>query len=217
MTKLARPVSRKPHPRGLLTRTLRERLRRAPRGRIFSAADFADLGERAAVDQALSRMVVSGELRRVARGLYDRPREHKLLGILMPTSTDIARAIAGRGKLKLQPSGAYAANLLGLSEQVPLKVVFLTDGVARTIRAGRQTIVMRRTTPRNMAAAGRVSGLVIQALRYMKQSNVDEAMMRGLRQRLSLRDKAILKADAHLAPGWIARIMLRLAVGEDEG
>lgn len=196
-----------------LAAALRRRVAKASAGRVFSPADFGDLGSRAAIDQALSRLTASGELRRIGRGLYDRPRTHRLLGPLLPDSQAIAQAVAGKGRLRLQPSGAYAANLLGLSEQVPLKLVFLTDGASRTVRVGAQQIVLRRTTPRNMATAGRVSGLVIQALRYLKQRHVDEATIRQLDRRLTPADRAVLRADANLAPAWIAQIMLRLADG----
>jgi hypothetical protein len=174
-------------------------------------ADFISLGSRAAVDKVLSRLAASGELRRIARGLYDRPRVHPLPGSLLPSTDEIARALAGKGSLRLQPSGAYAENLLGLSEQVPLKLVFLTNGASRTVQIGKQTITRKHTTPRNMATAGRISGLVIQALRHLKQANVDDQMVKQISKRLSNEDKSVLLADAPLAPVWIADTMRRIS------
>lgn len=200
--------------RASMAEAIRARVAAAPAGQVFSPADFAALGSRAAVDQVLSRLTASGELRRIARGLYDRPRTHPVLGPLLPAADDIARALAGKGQLRLQPSGAYAANLLGLTEQVPLRLVFLTDGASRTLHVGEQQIALRHTTPRNMATAGRVSGLVIQALRHLKQPNVDAQVVKKLQRRLTPEDKAVLRADAPLAPAWIARIMQRIASGE---
>ena len=196
-----------------MAEAVRARVAAATAERVFSPADFTDLGSRAAVDKVLSRLTTSGGLRRIARGLYDRPRTHPVLGPLLPAADDIARALAGKGQLRLQPSGAYAANLLGLTEQVPLKLLFLTDGASRTVRIGEQQILLRHTTPRNMATAGRVSGLVIQALRHLKQPSVDESVVKKLHRCLSADDKAVLRADAPLAPAWIARIMQRLASG----
>lgn len=190
---------------------IRAQVASAQQGRVFSPTDFVNLGSRAAVDKVLSRLAASGALRRIARGLYDRPRTHPLLGSLLPSADEIARALAGKGGLRLQASGAYAANLLGLSEQVPLKLVFLTDGASRTIQVGGQTITLKHTTPRSMATAGRISGLVIQALRHLKQANVDDQVMGRISQRLSAEDKSILLADAPLAPVWIADIMRRIA------
>ena len=97
---------------------------------------------------------------------------HPVLGPLLPSPDAIAKAIAGREQARLQPAGAYAANLLGLSEQVPAKVVFLTEAFSRTVQIGSMTIQLRQTTPRNMATAGRLSGLVIQALRHLGKDHV---------------------------------------------
>lgn len=135
------------------------------------------------------------------------------MGDLKPSSDAIAKALAGKGDLKLQPTGAYAANLLGLSEQVPLRGAYLTDGTPRRVRVGRQEIVLRRTTPRNMAAAGRVSGLVIQALRYLGPEHADHAVIATLRRRLGPKEKAQLLRDIPLAPAWIRRIMDEIAAG----
>ena len=193
---------------------IRAHLGAAKMGRVFAPADFAHLGSRAAIDKVLSRLAASGALRRVARGLYDVPRTHALLGPLLPSAEEVAQAIAGKNSLRMQPSGAYAANLLGLSEQVPVKLAFLTDGASRKVHIDRQTIILKHTTPRNMATAGRISGLVIQALRHLKQAHVDEGVVASLRSRLTAQDKVVLLNDAALAPAWIADVMRR--IGRDQ-
>lgn len=190
---------------------IRARIATAKAGSVFSPASFLDIGSRAAVDKVLSRMTASGELRRIARGLYDCPQDHPLLGKLLPSADEIARALQGKSSQRLQPSGAYAANLLGLSEQVPMKLAFLTDGASRTVQIGPQQILLKHTTPRNMATAGRISGLLIQAMRHLKRQKIDDAVINHLKTRLSAEDKQILIADAPLAPAWIADIMRRLA------
>jgi hypothetical protein len=179
-------------------------------GQVFSPNNFVRLGSRAAIDKALSRLAAGGHIRRVARGLYDIPRKHKLVGNLLPSADEVANAVAGKENLRLQPSGAYAANLLGLTEQVPLKVAFLTDGTSRTLRIGKQTVILKRTSPRNMATAGRVSGLVIQALRHLKQEYVDDAVVAKLNTTLGPEDKSILRQDKHHAPVWIAKLIDRI-------
>jgi len=135
------------------------------RGAVFVPADFLGLGSRDAVDIVLHRLARKGTIRRLARGVYDFPEEHPVLGLLSPSAEAVATALAGRDHTRLQPAGAYAANALGLSEQVPAKAVFLTDGPSRTVKIGAMTIQLRRTTAKYMAAAGRLSGLLIQALR----------------------------------------------------
>ncbi|MEO8605617.1 MAG: DUF6088 family protein, partial [bacterium] len=178
---------------------------------VFTPADFADLGTPHAVGMALARLVRDGTLRRAGRGLYDVPRQHPLLGTLLTDSDAIAKTLAGKHGIKLQPTGAYAANLLGLSEQVPMRVAYLTDGTPRTVRVGQQEIILRRTTPRRMAAAGRVSGLVINALRWLGRQHVTAQTLKPLRRRLDATAKRQLLADAHLAPVWVADWMRWLA------
>ena len=180
------------------------------RGWVFTPINFLDLGSRMAVDQALGRLTKSGTIRRLSRGLYDYPVKHPDFGDLPPNYDRIAQALVGRDNLKIQPSGAYAANLLGLTEQVPAKIVFLTDGPNRKVQVGKRTIILKRTTPRNMATAGRISGLVIQALRYLKRGNIDSAVVMKLKRRLSDDDKSTLMNDIRYAPAWIGNIFRKI-------
>ena len=186
---------------------IRRRIAARRGSRVFTAADFLDLGSRNTVDAALSRHARAGSIRKLARGLYDLPKHDPQLGLLMPSVDAIAKVLRGRDAVRLQPSGAYAANRLGLSDQVPMKVLFLTDGRPRRVRIGRLQITIRRTTPRNMATAGRTSGLVIQALRYLGRRHVDDRVLAILRGRLSAMDKRQLLKDLRFAPVWIANIM----------
>lgn len=198
------------NPESVATLVLR-RIRRLKPGSIFTPRDLATVGSRTAVASALSRLHRDGVIAQPARGLYQIPATHPELGVLQPAPEEIARALAGSHRLKLQPSGAYAANLLGLSEQVPQRIVYLTDGTPRQVRIGRQQIVLRRTTPRNMATAGRTSGLVIQALRYLGQHHADRAIIEKLRRRLGPKERAELLKDAPLAPVWIGDLMRQIA------
>lgn len=180
------------------------------RGWVFTPNHFLDLGNRTAIDQALGRLAKSGTIRRLARGLYDYPEKHSTLGALPANCERIVQALAGRDNLKIQPSGAYAANLLGLTEQVPARIVFLTDGPNKTVQINKQQIVLKRTTPKNMATAGRVSGLVIQALRYLGQEHVDDKIIGMLKKRLSGDDKCQLMNDLRYASIWIGAIFRQL-------
>lgn len=180
------------------------------RGWTFTPAHFSDLGSRDAVASALRRYRQSGIIRQLARGLYDYPRTDPDLGILSPSPESIARALAGRDAVRLQPSGAYAANLLGLSTQIPMKVVYLTDGRSRTVQIGKKEIILKKTTPLNMATAGRKSGLVIQALRHLGQKHVDDDVVVKIDQQLDADDRKQLLKDVRFAPAWIADIMRQL-------
>src|SRR5208282_2561485 len=171
-------------------------------GWVFAPNDFVDLGKRPAVDKALSRMAATGVIRRVSRGLYDVPRQHPIVGTTAPSVDKTARALAGKAGARLQPTGAYAANLLGLSDQVPAKVVFLTDGRSKRVRLGKLDISLKQTSPRLMATAGSISGLVIHALRYLGKAHVNEVTIKRLDSRLALADRKRLWADAAFAPTW---------------
>lgn len=183
------------------------------RGSVFTPRDFLDLGSRQAVDLVLHRLTKQGAIRRFARGLYDYPKTSELVGVLPPSPETIAKAIAGPEARRLQPAGAFAANLLGLSEQVPAKVVYFTDGPSRTIHAGKQTIVMKQTTPRNMKLHNRMSGLVVQALRHLGKKHVGQEQIITLRSKLTSEQRSELALDAKWAPTWIAKVMR--AVAED--
>ena len=183
-------------------------------GWVFTPDSFADLGTRQAVDLALMRHRKSGLIRKLARGLYDYPKTDSQFGLLQPSTDDIANALASRYATRLQPSGAYAANLLGLSTQVPMKVVYLTDGRTGEVQIGKRQIILKNTTPRNMATAGRSSGLVIQALRHLGRQNVDQQIIAQLDRRLDDDARKQLMQDIRYAPAWIADIIRRLAAQE---
>ncbi|MBN1615655.1 MAG: hypothetical protein JW950_14430 [Deltaproteobacteria bacterium] len=184
------------------------------RGSVFTPGRFLDLGSRDAVDKVLSRLVRKGTIRRLARGLYDYPVQHPIMGNLTPSPDAIAKALAGKQGIRLQPSGAYAANRLGLSTQVPARIVYLTDGPSRTVRVRNQEIRLQRTTPRNMGPADRISGLVIQALRHLGQKHVDDAVIRTLRNKLSDQDKKRLIKDIAFAPIWVGKHIREIAKGK---
>lgn len=206
MEKLARTTSS-------IESRIRSRIGRRGAGNVFVPGEFLDLGSRRAIDLTLHRLTKAGVIRRLARGVYDYPKVHPRLGMLMPSVLKVADAMARRDRARLQPAGAYAANLLGLSEQVPAKAVFLTDGPSRIVRIGPMTIELRRTTPRNMAAAGRLSGLIIQALRELGREHVTPQRIAMLRKKLPAKKRAGLLKDLKLAPAWMHPILRELARG----
>lgn len=189
---------------------IKKRIYGQDHGFVFTKSHFLDFGNRLAVAKALERLADSGDIRRLARGLYDYPEKHPTLGDLPPNYQQIAQALAGRDNLKIQPSGAYAANLLGLTEQVPAKIVFLTDGANRLVQVKNQQIALKRTTPKNMATAGKISGMVIQALRYLGKDHIDEKVFVILKKKLTSDDKRQLMRDLRYAPAWIGSIFKTL-------
>lgn len=194
-----------------------ERVRALGPGSVFTASDFLDLANPQAVYQALIRLAAAGTVRKVARGVYEFPRIDPTLGAVAPDLEAVARALQDRHATRLIPSGAHAAHLLGLSTQVPVRAVFLTDGRARTVTVGRRQLLLRHAAPRFLAPSGRVSAMVIQALRWIGRAKVDAAVIDVLRSRLSAADKAALLADLRFAPAWIGRHMRDIAASGSVG
>jgi hypothetical protein len=183
------------------------RIKKRGRGWVFTPKQFLDLGSRQGVDLVLHRLKAADSIRQLARGLYDYPVQDPVLGTVAPSADQIARALVVRDVIRLQPSGAYAANILGLSEQVPSRVIFLTDGPTRKVTLGKREIILQHTTPRNMATAGRKSGTIIQALRYLGKDQVDDQMIAILRRQISDEERPKIHKDLQHAPEWIADLL----------
>lgn len=153
---------------------------------------------------------------RVAQGIYVRPKESELIGKLIPTAEEVAEAIAKRDSIRTVPTGSYALNALGLSTQVPMNIVLLTDGSAREIKVGKRIIKFKKTTPKNLLAKGKISRLVIQALKEIGNGKVTEEEEQKILALLKKEDEKDLKHDIALAPVWMQKIMKKALVdGKD--
>ncbi|MBD5782051.1 type IV toxin-antitoxin system AbiEi family antitoxin domain-containing protein [Pelagicoccus sp. NFK12] len=172
-------------------------------GSVWTTADFADLGERTAIAKALSRHVKAGDIKRIGRGLYTYPQTHPVLGELTPSIETIVDALKGRDQVRLLPTGAYAANLLHLSEQVPARIVFLSDGPNRKVQVGKLEIELKHVAPKRVAAADRMSGLIVEALRYMGKDSVSERSVATIAKSIDERQAKQLISDLRLAPAWM--------------
>ena len=193
------------------------RIRRKGRGKVFTPKDFLDLGSRDAADQSLSRLVKSGAIQRLGRGLYHYPRVNRRLGIpLGPNFDEIAEALARQTGSRVIPSGAVAANRLGLSTQVPAKPVYLSDGRSRRLRIGNTMFQIRHTPPKELPAGNRTSAMVFQALRHLGQPAVDNQVVAQLNRVLSARQRKELLRDARYTTDWIAAVVRRIGQVKEE-
>jgi hypothetical protein len=136
---------------------------------------------------------------------------HPVLGALSPSPNAVAKAVADRSLWRIVPSGAYAANQLGLTTQVPAKIVYYTDGNDKLLEVGNLTIEFRHASPRRMAGAGRISGTLIAALRHLGKNNIDDAVVQKLRATLSAEDRQTLLEDLLLAPDWLRGTIKKIA------
>ncbi len=192
-----------------------KRIQRKGRGFAFSGKDFLDIATRPSVDKALSGLVKSGRIRRLLRGVYDYPRvNEKLGGELSPDYDQVARAIARNTATRIEPSGNWAANLLGLSTQVPGRIVYRTNGTSRAYRIGSQTIVFQRAAPKELRAKSPIGSIVVSALRSLGRNRVDDEVIAHLRHRLSSRDRKVLLRDARYGEDWILEAVKKIAAEE---
>lgn len=183
------------------------KIKKAKRGSLFFIENFLTKTNSDAIRKALERLVKKGEIIRIAQGIYVRPASDPLLGQLTPSIETIAKAIAKRDKARIVPTGVYALNRLGLSTQVPMNVVFLTDGSPRCIPIGKCSIKFKKVTPKNLMAKGEISGMVIQALRVIGKDKVTSEELSKIRYLLKKESPANIIHDAGIAPAWIAKIL----------
>lgn len=186
------------------------KIKKAKRGSLFFIDDFIAFGNSKTVAKALERLEKNGEITRVTRGIYAILEKDPIIGELQPPTEKIAEAIGKRDKSRIIPTGNLALNAIGLSTQVPTNLVYLTDGSARTIDLGKRKIRFKKTSPKNLSAIGKISGLVIQALREIGKENVTENEIRIVLEQLKNENPFRLEHDIRLAPEWI-RIIMRKA------
>jgi len=189
---------------------IERKIKRNRRGKIYFAADFAAFGTSKSINKALERLQASGLLVRFAQGIYLYPKiDIKLgLGILYPSIETIANEIAKRDKARIVPTGDYALHVLGLSTQIPLNVVFLTDGAPRTITIGNgKGILFKRTVPKNLSFKSEHLMLVASALKEIGNGNVSDQQIEKIKTILLQEDKQKILGDLDLLPAWIRKII----------
>jgi len=188
------------------------RIERLGDGKAFSAKDFLDIASRGSIDMALSALTRDGTIRRIRRGLYDMPKVNPSLGgKLSPNIDEAARAIARRQRWKIVPDGAWAANLLGLSTQVPSKIIYLTDGPNNEVPIGRRTIQFKHARPKALGGPEGTCALVVQALRYLGKDGIGTREIDKLRAVLTPAEKRRLLKHTQFGLGWIYEMAKGLA------
>jgi hypothetical protein len=182
------------------------KIRKAKRGTLFFTEDFLSAGSYEAIRKVLQRLVKEEELIRISPGIYVRQEVDPVIGPVTPGIEAIAQAIARRDKARIVPTGLYALNRLGLSTQIPLNIVFLTDGSARKIKIGNHTIIFKKSAPKNVAARGTISGLAIQALKTIGKEKVTSDEIAKIEELLRSETPVHLQYDIRLAPEWVRKI-----------
>jgi hypothetical protein len=190
-----------------IEKQIEKSIKRKPKGSLILPDDYMNYGSSDAVRKALDRLEDKNVIIRVAQGIYVRPKISELIGPLSPSAEEVAEAIAKRDRIRTVPTGSYALNALGLSTQVPMNIVLLTDGSPRVINVGKRTIKFKKTTPKNLLAKGKISRLAIQALKEIGNGKVTEEEEEKILRLLKKEEEKDLKHDIALAPVWIQKIM----------
>jgi len=188
------------------------------RGWAFSQADFADLGSRSAIDLALHRRKREGIIRRVIRGIYDYPRDSKALrGPVSPDMDQVAHALARKFAWRIQPDGATAQNLLGLSTQVPARIVYLSDGPDRSYTVGKTLLAFEHTALKEAGFKLQESRLIVQALKAYGENRITRKIIAQIRKKFdrSLRKRILI--DTKTATGWVYAAIQEIAKEASNG
>lgn len=180
-------------------------------GEILFISDFLEISDYDTVRKSLQRLTEKGLLIRLSKGIYYYPKNDKLLGLIYPSAEQIAKSIAKRDKARIIPTGAYAIYRLGLTPQVPMNVVYLTDGSARKIQIGKQTIVFKKTSPKNLSIKNQLSNLLIQGLRTIGKENITQSYITKIKKIVfDSNEMSCLRTDIRQAPVWIQKMVLEI-------
>ncbi len=186
-------------------------IKQTEKGKLIFISDFSEFGNYDTVRKSLQRLVNKGLITRISKGIYYVPKKDSILGNLYPSAEEIGKAIAKRDRARIIPTGAFAQHLLGLSTQIPMNVVYLTDGSARKVKIGNQTIVFKKTSPKYLSFESQLSSLLIQALKSKKENNVtetDKVILKEIIKKSNELEK--IKKDIQIAPVWIRKIVLQI-------
>lgn len=189
---------------------LLDKIIRKGKGHLIFTNEFQEMGNYDAIRKALARLKKDNLLIHLGPGIYLFPEHDKELGALYPSTEEIAEEIARHEKARIIPTGSQALYKLGLSTQIPMNAVYLTDGLRRNIKVGKRSITFKTTTPKKFATKGKISSLAIQALQELGKDQIDKKVIDQLKKVLSKEDPQLLRHDAKLAPVWIATLLFSL-------
>ena len=185
-------------------------IKKKGRGNFAFASDFTSLGEQKTINKALERLAKENAIIRISRGVYYYPKIDKVLGlgVLYPTLEDIAEGIAKRDKARIVPTGIYALNRLGFSTQIPMNIIYLTDGSERKLNLNNGTsIQFKYTAPKNLAFKSQLAMLLTFAFKTIGKENITQEMLTHTKELLAKDEKCTIEQDYNLMPAWVSSII----------
>lgn len=193
--------------RGDIKRTIFNCLKESPEHSIFFLSDFAEYGSVETIRKIFLQARIQGLVTHLSHGIYLKPMLSRF-GEVPPPLEVVAKEIAERDHVEIMPTGSTAANILGLSTQVPMIVSYLTTGSSRTIKIGKRAIKFKHAAPRNFAYEGKTIPLIVQALKELGETNITEQTVAALSVCIAkANDSHTFKEDILLAPVWIQSIV----------
>jgi len=185
-------------------------IRRRRKGDLIFPTDFRGLGTEGAIKMTLTRLNKEGLIERLGHGIYLLPKQDPIFGKIAPAPEEIADAIAKKEKIQIKPAGAYALHKLGLTTQVPTRLVYLTNGPAKEVKIGKTSIKFKPTTPKKLALKGKYSSLIVQAVEELGPENIDATTEQRIKELLLKEDPKVMNADMQLAPAKIHDYLIKL-------
>ncbi len=190
-------------------KTIQNYIQQIPLGKPFTIVSLRKFASYVNTRQILSRLAKTGEITRLTRGVFVRPKEVAYLGKVLPESKEIVEAVIQASGETIAVHGAEAARVLQLSTQVPMKPIFYTTGNTRYIKSGNREITLKHISPRKLVKPGTTIGLVISALWYLGKNNVSMAVIEKIKQQLKVEEFSELLEYTHQMPAWMADMFYR--------
>ncbi|WP_282638651.1 DUF6088 family protein [Sphingobacterium thalpophilum] len=184
---------------------IENKILKSSRGELFFADDFKNFATPENIRLTLFRMENDGLIERLAHGIYIKPKKDPLLGTIYPNIGEVAKEIAKRDKARIAPTGVMALYLLGLTTQVPLKAVYLTDGSQREVKIGNRTIKFKRTVPKSFAIKDELLHLIVQAFKEKGQQDITEEFLETIKPAIKKLDEKVMRNQVVYAPVWIQK------------
>jgi len=184
-------------------------------GDLIFPTDYRGKGTEDAIKKALSRLAAKGKLTRLAHGIYFVPKIDPMFGAIYPAADEVAKMIAKKEKVRIKPAGAYALHQLGLTTQVPTRLVYITDGVSRNLKVGKTNIKFKATSNKKLSTKGKISGLLIQALEELDIDKMDTRTESKISELLKKEKPRMLKHDLGIAPARINDYIVKLLKREN--
>lgn len=192
-----------------VTRLIELKINRFKPGQVFLPSDFKELGTSSAIRKALSRVVESGRAERMGQGIYVIPKSDKVFGKVLPSIEELAVALAKKEHVKIKPSGQYALNKVGLSTQVPMRLVFLTTGNSKKIQIGKSAILFKATTAKKLSMKGEITSLLFLGLEELDLQKISSTQLSRIKELLKQESPEILKFNLRLASSKVSDFVVK--------